>query len=165
MSDQLPRAVFCYAYRTTAQGGFSVNLFENDTFTFSCFDSGRRLTDELVFALKPGAASSVLRLMARNSDWLASFPLRMTPDYAPRDISVIGIDGYPLFQMEDFDALLDCTFGSIRGHYARMMYNLLEEVCGLLSALGLQLSVNAFSWDTRMIQPVQPEPLRQQRRA
>ncbi len=151
------RSVFCYAYRPGhgRDGGFSVNVFTNDLLSFSTFDAQRRLKGECTFRLEPGTCQRVLEYIRGADDWLWNFPPRMAWQQVPDEISVIGVDGYSLFQIEDFPRLVVSEFRSIRGHNTRLMINLIEDIASLLSAQGLELTLNSFMWRST----VQPLPI------
>lgn len=153
------RSVFCYAYRPchSQDGGFAVNVYTDDVLTFATFDPYRQPLQELVFHLRKGSAQRVLALIERADPWLRTFPLRMCCKPQPDAVSLIGVDGYPLFQMEDFTSLMTCEFRSIRGHNARLMFNLLEDVAAVLSKEGCNLTLTGFGWHNEYIRPEPPE--------
>ncbi len=161
------RCIFCYAYRpgNAADGGFSVNLYNNDTLSFTAFDARRCQVYEENFPLAKGTARQALNLIAQADGWLRAFPPRMAALDRPIHISNIGVDGYPLFQLEDFDRLLQCEFRSTRGHYARLMYNLIEDISALLDARGFRLTLNSFGWDGAQIAAQQAEAQARQEQA
>ena len=167
--DSAVRALFCYAWRpvhspNVNDGGFSVNLYNDDTLTFTCFDAAMRPVSEAAFALQQGISGQLLLLIDQARLWLRAFPPRMrVTEEAQYSISTLGFDGYPLFRMDDFLQLMDCPFRSMRGHYARMMYNLMEDVSSLLASQGIDLTLSGFVWDTRVIRPMN-EPSTQQLR-
>lgn len=151
------RSVFCYAYRPghNRDGGFSVNVFTNDMLSFSVFDRFRRLQHELAFQLQPGTCQTILDYIQGADDWLWNFPPRMCYQQIPDEISIIGVDGYSLFQIEDFPRLVVSEFRSIRGHNTRLMMNLIEDIASLLSRQGLDLTLNSFHWSPS-VQPLVP---------
>lgn len=151
------RSVFCYAYRPGhgRDGGFSVNVFTNDLLSFSTFDRNRRLMSEYTFRLEPGTCQQILTYISAADDWLWNFPPRMAYQPVPDEISTVGVDGYPLFQIEDFPRLVVSEFRSIRGHNTRLMMNLIEDIASLLSAQGLNLTLNSFLWSAA-VRPLMP---------
>ena len=157
------RAVFCYAYEPghMRDGGFSVNVFSNDMLSFSTYTTQHQLIQELCFVLPVGTAMKLVRHIQRADTWLWNFPPRMRYKDSPDHISTIGLDGYALFRLEDFQKMATANeFRSIRGHYAREMMNLIEEIAALLDSCGFQLTLKSFSWQTG-IQPLpaeQPAP-------
>ncbi len=138
-------------------GGFAVNVYSDDVLSFTTFDGSRQPVQELIFTLGKGTAQRVLNLIERADPWLRTFPMRMCCKPQPDDISMIGVDGYPLFQMEDFDALMTCEFRSIRGHNARLMFNLLEDISAVLGREGCDLTLKGFGWHNERIQPDMPD--------
>ncbi len=155
------RCIFCYAYRPGHQrdGGFSVNVYSDDTLSFSTYDVKRHLQSEQRFVLARGTGLRIIECIEAADRWLWNFPPRMSAREEPEMISVIGLDSYPLFQLEDFEQLLQCTFRSTRGHFARLMYNLLEDISATLARCGFTLALDRFGWDPAdpMIRPWQPE--------
>ena len=141
--------IFCYAYRpgAWADGGFSVNVFGDDRLSVSTFSSQRLPLQQYYFLLPAGTSQRVLTLIRNADPWLTGFPVRMSKLPQPRQVSIVGLDCYPLFQLEDFDLLLDCPFLSKRGHNARLMYNLLEDISAVLETCGFHLSLDSFLWD------------------
>ena len=71
----------------------------------------------------------------------------------------IGIDGYREILLEDFDALMRSPFRSARAHYARKLYNLLEDISTILNELSFELEPNRFMWDMNRIQPIRSNPV------
>ena len=161
------RCIFCYAYRpgSAVDGGFSVNLYNDDSLSFTAFDARRCPVCEERFPLAKGTARQVLGLIAQADGWLRAFPPRMAALDRPVHIANIGVDGYPLFQMEDFNLLLQCEFRSTRGHYARLMYNLIEDISALLDARGFRLTLTSFGWDSARIAAQQAEAQARQEQA
>ena len=164
MRKESLRCIFCYAYRpgSAVDGGFSVNLYNDDTLSFTAFDARRCPVGEEHFPLAKGTARQVLGLIGNADGWLRAFPPRMAAQERPVHISNIGVDGYPLFQLEDFDRLLQCEFRSTRGHYARLMYNLIEDISALLDARGFRLTLTSFGWDSARIAAMQAEQRQEQ---
>ncbi len=156
------RAVFCYAYEPghLRDGGFAVNVFSNDMLSFTAFDTRRQPIGESCFILPRGTAQRLIRAIKDADDWLWNFPPFMSFKDAPDHISTIGLDGYPLFRLEDFQLMATLNeFRSIRGHYAREMMNLIEEVAAILDVCGFRLTLRSFTWLSG-IEPVPPQPVR-----
>ena len=158
------KAVFAYTYRPSVpthgprDGGFSVNLFETDMLTFDCLDPDRNLISEQVFAVPPTLRMRLLALVQSNASWLGSYPvcMRVNTDRRPVYTSYLGLEGFPLFMFEDLTTLMDCPFRSVRGHYARTMYNLLEDISSLFYPYGFNMTLEGFPWDPNIISPMQP---------
>ena len=154
------RAIFCYAYTPghLRDGGFAVNVFSNDMLTFTAFDVRRQPIGESSFILPRGTAQRLIRVIRDADDWLWNFPPAMSFREAPDAVSTIGLDGYPLFRLEDFQLMATVNeFRSIRGHYAREMMNLIEEIAALLDACGFRLTLRSFTWLSG-IRPVPQTP-------
>ena len=141
--------IFCYAFRpgNGIDGGFTVNVFGDGNLVFTTYDGSRVQQQELYFLLPRGTEQRILSLIHGADSWLVGFPLRMAGKRFPDQISTVGLDGCSLFQLEDFDLLLDCPFRSTRGHYARLMYNLLEDICAVLASCGYTLTLDSFGWN------------------
>lgn len=142
--------IFCYAFRlgNGIDGGFTVNVFGDGNLVFTTYDGRRVQQQELYFLLPRGTEQRILSLIHGADSWLGGFPLRMARKPYPDQISTIGLDGCSLFQLEDFDLLLACPFRSTRGHYARLMYNLLEDISAVLASCGFTLTLDSFGWNT-----------------
>ena len=153
------RAVFCYVYQpnpAAGDGGFALQLFDNDIAVFTCYDLEGQATSEQGFRLPQGVARQSQMLSYRNRSWLQDVPGYMRVRENAQYASIIGLDGFPLFRMEDFCEMMSCPFRTARGHYARMVYNLLEDISTLLLQCGLDLQLFSFNWDERLIAPMPP---------
>ena len=157
---QSNHVVFSYSYTPTVprispnDGGFSVNLYDNDILEFSWRDTSSAPLGTQCFALPPAARMRYLALVQSNAGWLASFPQCMRLDREPRYTSFIGVDGYPLFLMEELPQLMQCPFRSIRGHYARVMYNFFEDISSIFYHFGVNITLEGFSWDANIVTPM-----------
>ncbi len=152
------RAVFCYGYQPGSQrdGGLVVNVFSNDMLSFSTYDLQHRPIEEVCFVLPVGTAMKLIRYIQKGDSWLWNFPPRMCFKETPDRISTSVRDGYPLFRLEDFQLMATVNeFRSTRGHYARNMLNLMEEIAALLDTCGFQLTLHTFSW----LPEIQPLPV------
>ena len=165
MARDTSSCIFCYAYRPCNgyDGGFTVNIFGDGNMVFTTYDSRRAMQQETFFLLPKGTQQRVLAKIREADAWLAGFPLRMACKQYPDSVSTVGLDGCSLFQLEDFHQLLDCPFRSIRGHYARLMYNLLEDISAVLSSCGYSLTLESFGWNAddplvRQVNGLQREP-------
>ncbi len=154
--------VFTFAYQLTrpsnpAAAGFTVNLLSNDQLLYACYDVDRQKVQECRFQLQQGTHSLCLKLIEHNNWWLQSVPERMRTAQQGQAGStlIIGFADHPLFCLEGFDTLLQCRFGSQRGHYTRQLYSLLEDIAAVLRSQALYLSPDAFEWDTHIIRPVE----------
>lgn len=152
------KPVFCYAYRpllnalAMGDGGFTVNLMENGVLVYDRYTAGRQVIEEHTFAVPMELATRYQQEVHRASWWLNSLPLHMSAGPQPLYAAMIGLDGCPeMFRMDDPHALINCPFRTERGHYARMMYNLLEDVAGMLARCGLDLRLDCFRWDHNQV--------------
>jgi hypothetical protein len=101
----------------------------------------------------------MIRSIKEADGWLWNFPPRMSFKDNPDHVSTIGLDGYPLFRLEDFQMMATLNeFRSTRGHYAREMMNLIEEIAALLDSCGFRLTLRSFTWLSD-IKPVPAPPL------
>ncbi len=153
------RAVFCYVYQpnpAAGDGGFALNLFDNDIAVFTCYDVSGNPVDEKGFQLPQGAARQTQLLAYRCRSWLQDVPAHMRVHETCQYASTIGLDGFPLICLEDFCEMMYCPFRSARGHYARMLYNLLEDISNVLWQCGLDLQPFSFTWDANRIAPMPP---------
>ncbi|MBR3493839.1 MAG: hypothetical protein IKH38_00280 [Clostridia bacterium] len=154
------QSIFCYAYQAGPEGrGFSVNVYNNDTLAFSLYDERRQMLSEECFTLDRGTHLRILQLIRRaERDWLNSFPTRMARWDTPRHISRIGLDSHALFQLEDLEELMQLPFRTQRGHFGRLMFNLLEDVSAILLSQGFELSIRSFTWyrDDPRVRPLAP---------
>ncbi len=159
------RAVFCYVYQpdpAVGDGGFSFSLFDNEIGVFTCYDVNGQPVDEKGFRLPQNTARQLQLLAYQNRSWLQDVPTYMRVRDTYQYASVIGLDGYPLIRLEDFCEMMNCPFRSARGHYARMLYNLLEDASNVLWQCGLDLQPFGFTWDTSRIEPMPPVVPQQQ---
>lgn len=152
------KPVFCYAYRPFLRasgqndGGFTVNLMENGLLVFDVFSAERQIIREHTFSVPIGVVTRYRQEVARAAWWLRTMPLHMAAGNRPQFSAVVCLDNFPEpFVFDDLPALINCAFRSERGHYARMMYNLLEDVAGMLAASGIDLRLDSFQWDHQVI--------------
>lgn len=144
MEQQAPRAIFCYSFRDLAPadpdfGGFVVNLYSDNKLVYSTYNSQMRLTGTSAFNVGPEVCMQYLELVRYAYPWLRHVPARITMSNHPITESSFGFDGYPIFRLEDIDQLRDLPFASLRGHYARFIYLLLEKISALLATYGIRL--------------------------
>ncbi len=156
------QTIFVYAYvpsvpRDPSDGGFSVNLSENDTLTFLRFDTSQNVIQELSFAVVPEVRFTYLACIDTARGWLNNMYPVMRVGQGARYTCRVGIDGFPLFLIEDFEELMKCPFGSGRAHYARMMYNLLEDIATGFNKFGFTLTPTSFYWDRNRVQPFEKQ--------
>lgn len=146
------KAIFVYAYTPIRpvgqdQGSFSVNLYENDMLVYTRYAVDGSVLKEWQFAIQPQVRLAYMATVEHARGWIRGmFPCLRAGQNA-RYSCRIGIDGFPLFMLEDIEVLMSCPFRSARGHYARMMYNLLEDISTELFSAGFDLRPDSFSWD------------------
>lgn len=145
-------AIFCYSFRElnpsdSRFGGFSINLFQNHCLVYNTYDMQRRITGEQSFMVGPEVVQRYLRMVNYAYPWLRRVPDRVVLDtqYAQCESS-FGFAGCRIFRMEDMDQLLGLPFGSQRGHIARQVYGLLENVASILNPYGFEMSLDGFQW-------------------
>lgn len=140
-------------------GGFAINLMSNDLLVFSTYDQNNRLTQEFSFALPRDVQMRYLRMVSYAAPWLRNVPLNIQAGEDPVSEHTFGFYGHELLRMEDLSRLLDCPYRSKRGHYARLVYALLEDISALMADYGIDLQPCGFQWNPNMIQPlIQPQP-------
>ena len=155
----MSRALFVYAYvpnvpRNPEDGGFLINLFEDDRLTFTHYAADRSVLQEYRFAVPPRLRMGYLACVDTARPWLSQMYQVMRAGEAARYSCRIGIDGYPLFLVEDFEALMNCPFRSARAHYARKMYLLLEDIATELFQAGFTMTPQSFMWDDGRVRPI-----------
>lgn len=156
--QQMSRPVFCYAYQPvrrasgTNDGGFTINLMENGVLVFSVYTADRAIVREHTFSVPVGMVVRYQQEVRRAGWWLNSMALHMAAGGQPEFISRVCLDGWPEpFLFEDLPQLINAPFRSQRGHYARLIFNLLEDVAGMLAACGIDLQLDSFQWDHNAI--------------
>ena len=150
MQGQQPRYVFSYAYRPLMQtapgGGFSVNLASNGLLEYATYDEYRQVTGVYHYMLPVEAVVRYTRMVDYAQPWLRHVPPMMTTGDEPVSEYSFVFQGRHLFRMEDMIQLVDsCHFRSMRGHYARLVYCLFEDITSMLSCYGVYLYPNSFS--------------------
>ena len=154
------KALFCYAYRPlmpaggARDGGFTVNLFDNDTLLFQCYDRDRRVTSEMQFALPAQVRIRYLQMVQTQAAWLGGVQPSLKCSSA-RYVSQFGFDQFSMIQVEDMEQLMNIGFRSHRGHYTRMLYNFFEDISTMMMEFGIDLRLDGFNWDPNRIQPMQ----------
>lgn len=155
--------LFCYAFRPmycehdANDGGFTVTLMDNCVVKYVTFDGSKepRPVKALYFQISPEAVSSCLNEVNRESRWLPEVPLYTTTGNPPMCASKVGVYCcQELIRFDDIQVLANCEFGSARGHYARKMIDLLEEVRSILLEEGLDFDLYRFNWHHGMIRPL-----------
>lgn len=161
MAERTGLAIFGYAYRplhtTNPQdGGFSVNLLQGGLLIFNEYSLNLQITREIRFQLPADTAWRTLALIEQSRPWLPSVPPRMTTGEDTVSEYTFCFAGYNPFRMEDMIQLMDCPFRTMRGHYVRLVYGLMESISSLLLNSGVDLQPGGFRWDERIIQPLTP---------
>ena len=156
----LSKAIFVYAYVPTRptgpeDGGFSVNLFEENMLAYTRYAVDGSVIREWRFAVPPRVIMQYMATINHARGWLKDMYACIRLGESARYTCRIGIDGFPLFLMEDIQGLMDCPFRSARGHYARMMYNLLEDISTEFYHEGFNLWPEGFAWDANRNTPTQ----------
>lgn len=162
MAGQESRLVFTYAYcpveaaRSANDGGFTVNLMENGLLMFDVYDRNMQVVCHYTFPMPQEAVYDYCRAVRHATRWLQTFPLHMGDTEHIRYVSRVGLDGLPeIYRINDLPQLVNCPFGTMRGHYARMMYNLLEDISGMMARYGISFSLDSFAWQAQQIRPLE----------
>lgn len=150
------KSVFSYGYRPQgvpgADYGFVINLLENGTLIFERYAAPHVVSQHHTFAVPQWLVERYRQDVYRASGWLKSMPKHMAAGAQEIHVSYVGLEGCPdVFRMGDLQQIIACPFGTNRGHYARMMFNLLEEVAGMLQGVGIMLCLDGFNWDRSII--------------
>lgn len=159
MAEASVHSVFSYGYRPLhpshyQDGGFTVNLYNNDLLAFATYDTDRHCLQELFFPLQPVTCQRYLRLADYARPWLCHVPPLMQPYEDAVGEYSFGFHQIEIFRILDIVQLMDCPFGNACGHYARMAYSLLEDVATLLLPYGIQLLPSSFSWNNEILPPL-----------
>ena len=149
---EVNKAIFVYACVPTRpvgpeDGGFSVNLFENNLLQYTRYAVDGTVLKEWQFAVPPRVIMTYMATVEHARGWIRGMFPCMRAGQNARYCCRIGIDGFPIFLLEDLQELMNCPFRSARGHYARMMYNLLEDISTEFYQAGFDLRLDGFSWD------------------
>lgn len=152
------KPVFCYAYRPLMRasglddGGFTINLMDNGLLVFDVFNAARQIVQEHTFQVPVSLVNRYRQEVEHAAWWLRTMPLHMAAGAQPQFASMVCLDKWPEpYRFDDLPELINCPFRSERGHYARMLYNLLEDVAGMLAGCGIDLRLDSFQWDHNML--------------
>lgn len=149
--DQV-NAIFCYTFRDITpadpiMGGFSINLYENDCLVYNTYDAKMHINGEKAFMVGPEVRARIMNQVAYGEPWLKHMPGRIAWSDHPQTECSFGFCGYSIFRLEDMEQLVSLPFRSRRGHYARQVYSLFENVAAVLGTYGLELMPDGFSWN------------------
>ena len=122
----MSKAIFVYSCAPTRpagpdDGGFSVNLFEENMLVYTRYAVDGSVIKEWQFAVPPRVIMEYMATVNHARGWVRGmFPCLRVGEHAPRYISRIGIDGFPIFLMEDIQALWEMSIGEDKpiAHYA-----------------------------------------------
>ena len=67
---------------------------------------------------------------------------------------MFGFAGHPMFVVEELEETAFLPFATQKGHCARRLFLLLEDVSELLARYGLYLEPQRFSWDGQHVYPI-----------
>ena len=159
MAGRYANAVFCYSYlvyrpQDPGFAGFTLNLYADDQLVYTTYDASRRPTGECSFRVGPEIRERYFRMLNYAMPWLRHVPDRLGSGERPQTESSFGFSGHPMFRVEDLTDLLSLDFGSQRGHYARQIYNLLEDISSVLALYGFDLRPDGFSWMPDVVEPI-----------
>lgn len=152
-------ALFWYVYRPlgqTADGGFTVTIYENDTLTFTVFGEMRQVLQELTFQLPQDVQDELVDMADSVAWWVGQMPESMRCSHPPSCASMLGIAGHPMYVVEELEESAFLPFATQKGHFARRIFLFLEDVSELLSRFGFYLEPQRFSWDQQNVFPMMP---------
>lgn len=157
MAEQYAQAIFCYSYlvyhpQNPGPAGFTVNLYANDVLVYTAYNAARQPLGDRVFQIGPEIRERYFRMLNYAMPWLRHVPERIASGYQPATESSFGFYGQPLFRIEDLDQMMTLPFGSQRGHYARQVYNLLEDISSVLNQYGFDLRPDDFAWQSDVVE-------------
>ena len=153
-------ALFWYVHRPMSRGhdsmdgGFTVTLYENDTLTYTVFNALRQPMQQLAFPLPGEVREEYLRMVEYADWWMCRMPLTMRASHPPQSGSMFGFAGHPMFVVEELEETAFLPFATQKGHCARRLFLLLEDVSELLARYGLYLEPQRFSWDGQQVYPI-----------
>jgi len=160
IQNQGVQALFWYVYRpmgraaASGDGGFTLTLYENDTLTYTVFGPQRNPLQSFTFALPQEIRLRLMDLMDASVWWMQRMPLNMRAGRPPQSASLMGFYAQPMFVVEDLEETAFSPFATQRGHSARRLYLMLEDVSELLAGCGLYLEPARFSWNQQLIMPL-----------
>ncbi|MBP3637698.1 MAG: hypothetical protein J6K13_09110 [Clostridia bacterium] len=152
-------ALFWYGHRPmgqTADGGFTVTIYENDTLVFSVFDGMRQVLQSLTFPLPMEVRDEVMDMVDSVQWWAGSMPQHMRCSHPPTCASMLGLAGQPMYVVEEMEEAAFLPFATQKGHCARRLFLFLEDVSELLSHYGFYLTPRQFTWDQQNVFPIMP---------
>ena len=143
-------------------GGFRVALMGSGMLVFQQVNASRQVLENLSFQLQPEISTRIRHLIGRSMWWINSMQSNGQPWFRPDGQAECSSDirlETAMFRMEDIPQLMECPFRQLRGHYSRMMYNLLEDISTvLLRTAAIDLTLTGFTWDPRFITPLEYQP-------
>lgn len=160
IQSQGATALFWYIHRPMGRGaapgdgGFTVTLYENDILTYTVFNAQRTPVQTLSFALPGEIRQRFMELLDCSCWWMQRLPLNMRASQAPQSASLMGFCGHPMFVVEDLEDTAFAPFATQKGHSARRLYLMLEDVSEILAGCGLYLEPMRFSWNQQLIMPL-----------
>ncbi len=154
--------LFWYIYRPgvceagSADGGFNVALYPNNTLTFRHFNHLGQVDSESTFQLPPEVTGRYMMILDSQSWWMGKLPLRIKASTQARYSSMFGFAGHPMFICDEINTLILAPFNSQRGMYARRLRMMLESIAEMLYDYGIGLTVESFVWNWEKISPINP---------
>lgn len=157
--------LFWYLYRpqaasrrddNQAAGGFNVALYPNNTLVFSRYDALGQCCEHSTFPLSPEIIGRYMTILESQSWWIGKMHREIRTDGMPSYTCMFGFTRrHPLFSCEDINTLVLAPFNSMRGMYARRLRGMLECMAEMLYECGIELGVDHFSWDWKIIRPLE----------
>lgn len=156
-------AVFWYVYRPLEKagpgdGGFRLTLYENDILVYTMFNEMRQPVQTLNFTLPEAFRLRVMDALDAAAWWLEDIPAHLSAGRPAADAAMIGVAGFPMVVLDEMEQTAALPFATPRGHWARRLYLLLEDVSEMLAAHGIYLEPRRFGWNPDSVFPSE-EPL------
>ena len=159
---QYSPAVFVYSFRPInprdwADGGFQLALTEDNTLVYIRYDSQNRQLDRFTFTLDASCREHYARMVRYAQPWLQHAPRCMEGDSAPYGEYSFSFGGQEQIVMYNLYELMGSPFRTVRGHYSRLVYNLMEDISGMLyNTYMFDFTPEHFDFTRASIAPDQP---------
>lgn len=156
-------ALLWYVYRPLASaapgdGGFRLTLYENDTLVYTMFNELRQPVQTLYFPLAEELRLRITGALDAAAWWLQDAPERIRAGHPAADAAMIGVAGFPMVVLDEMEAAAALPFATPRGHWARRLLLLLEDVSEMLAGCGIYLEPRSFGWNPDSVFPHEEQP-------
>lgn len=127
-------------------GGFSVELHQNNTMVLSLYDLNRQPVQCLSYQMPTQMKMDYLALLDKHTDTLNALDRRMMlpEDRQARYWSCFGLEGMDLIMCHDIEQMVRLPFGDPAGRQGRTLCLFFEALCELFLPYGLELSPNTL---------------------